>query len=108
MVDVVTPVKRPNYAKACWHDSINRGEAALVPSAVLAELANVDEIGGALLGGLVWAERADVVAIYTDHGITEAMETSAKRALADGKVVEWRSTVPGRDASVPNGFAASA
>jgi hypothetical protein len=90
------------YARLCMEDSLGRGESPylshLLITQIYAETPALREAG--LKAGDAWREAADLVAVYTDLGITPGMQRALNKAPA-GKstgrmldshrsVAEWR------------------
>ncbi len=80
------------YAQACMADCLKRGEAPYAshllytqPGVLRDEVADERRLG--ISAGFKWGERADIVAVYTDLGITEGMQQGIWRAQ------EWRQPV---------------
>lgn len=82
------------YAREALADSIQRGEAPfashlLYPQALNDSLPHERALGIEL--GLTWSKCADVVAVYTDRGISDGMARAIERHLTEGRRVEYRS-----------------
>lgn len=101
------------YARLCMLDSLRRGEAPylshLLYTQVYPEDAASREVG--LLAGDAWREVAEIVAIYTDLGVTAGMQRAINKSR-DGTCV-GRNIEPSRlhgvdladsDFSTPNGW----
>jgi hypothetical protein len=81
------------YLAACLKDSINRGEAPFASHAIY-PLCLDDSIREERVRGIVcgyhWMAQADLVAAYTDLGISEGMKAAIDRAGDLNKTVEYR------------------
>lgn len=92
------------YAKRCVLDCLRRGEAPyashlfFTQEGLLDDLV-VDERNLGIEAGFAWADRADVVAVYVDRGVSRGMEEGVARALRANKPIEFRS-LDGADLSV--------
>lgn len=84
------------YGSRCLRDSLLRGEAPFASHAlytrlfVLADHVEKERRMG-MEAGFAWGEHADLVAVYTDLGISEGMTEGVERAKARGLPVEYRS-----------------
>jgi hypothetical protein len=81
------------YLAECLKDSISRGEAPFASHAIY-PLALDDNIKEERIKGIVcgynWMTRADLVAVYTDLGISPGMTAAIARANDLGLTVEYR------------------
>jgi hypothetical protein len=82
------------YARACLRDTVRRGEAGfgshlLYPQCL--DDATPEERKAGIEAGFAWGEVAELVAVYTDRGITEGMQLGIERARKAGQPVEFRS-----------------
>lgn len=89
------------YAVRCVHDSLTRGEAGFAmhlhfPLALDDTKPEERELG--IAAGLAWSAAAELVAVYTDLGITEGMERAIKRAEWNAIRVELRTLAGARRA----------
>lgn len=87
------------YVLACLHDCFLRGEAPFASHALYTRKGVLrdgvsEERKQGIEAGLVWGECAELSAVYEDFGITEGMEKGIKRALAEGRLVEYRKLPP--------------
>lgn len=85
------------YLWDCVRDSIHRGEAPFASHGfyTYALVNETDEQRAAGMEcGLAWGEKADLVAVYVDRGITEGMFIGIQAALRRGQKVVYRSLVP--------------
>ena len=82
-----------DYAKACLLDSLHRGEAPfashLLYPQVLDDVTPEDRKLG-MMAGFTWGEKAELVAVYEDLGISEGMEAGIAHAEGHGIPVERR------------------
>ena len=81
------------YADACMLDALERGEAPflghLLYPRVLDDDAPLDRAMG-IAAHVAWLRRADLIAVYTDLGITEGMRLALVEARRLGVRVEYR------------------
>lgn len=82
------------YLKAVLFDSLQRGEApfashALYPQALDDGVPEERALG--MQAGFAWGERAELVAVYTDLGISDGMKAGIYRANVAGQPVEYRN-----------------
>lgn len=81
------------YAKLCLKDSLSRGEAPMVSHLLYNLVINdrqVSEHDAALLSHLSWLAHADLVAVYSDYGVSPGMQASINQANIKAKKVEYR------------------
>ncbi len=75
--------KNTAYARRCMLDSLRRGEAPfashLLYTQVLNDLDHTERRQG-IESGFAWGSKADLVAVYTDLGISDGMHEGIKRA----------------------------
>lgn len=67
------------YLKVCMLDSIARGEAPIASHKLYTDVLNDDDEAERQLGinlGFAWLQAADLVAFYTDFGISSGMAAS--------------------------------
>lgn len=82
------------YLKRCLLDSLRRGEAPYASHALFPHVLDDDTPEERKLGieaGLRWGSRAELVAVYTDHGISEGMKIGIDRHEIEGRPVVYRS-----------------
>ena len=82
------------YAMLCVEDSIARGEAPFASHLFYTHWLDDRDAKERLQGmnaGWAWLAAADRVAVYTDRGISEGMESAIQMALDLGLPVEKRS-----------------
>lgn len=83
------------YARLCMLDSLRRGEAPyashlLFDQPGLLDDTNPNERELGMLAGFAWGERAELIAVYTDIGISGGMQRGIDRHRANGIRVEHR------------------
>lgn len=85
------------YLAECLKDSINRGEAPFASHAIyplcLDDNVREERIKG-IVCGYQWMVAADLVAVYTDLGISPGMKAGISRATDLGKPIEYRKLNP--------------
>ena len=88
------------YARACMRDSLALGEAPFAMHLLYAQDGILDdtvpgerEMG--IAAGLEWSTSADLIALYTDLGISEGMQLAQRQAARRGIPVVYRSGVWG-------------
>ncbi len=82
------------YLQACIRDSLSRGESPYASHQMLTSAlddAKADERAHGMLAGVVWYECAELVAVYTDFGISSGMDHGVVHARALKKPIEHRS-----------------
>lgn len=81
------------YARACMADSLDRGEAPIAFHLLYTQVLD-DGVPAARLQGLRsgfnWYGKADLIAVYTDLGISEGMRMGIEQAAYLGIPVEQR------------------
>lgn len=83
------------YAKTCVLDSLGRGEAPIASHllytlpGVLHDLDPVERRIG-IAAGHAWMRVAELVAVYTDRGISAGMQAGIDAAMLHGVPVEYR------------------
>ena len=84
-----------NYARECMRDCLMRGEAPFA-SHLLYTQDNVldDDVSEerfmGMEAGFAWMEKADMVAVYGDRGISRGMKDGIRRAIKLNKPLEFR------------------
>ncbi len=91
--DVATNVA---YARRCLRDSLLRGESPYASHLLYTQEGVLDDLipkerTHGIQAGFEWGKVADLVAVYTDRGISKGMELGIKNAEANGIPVEYRS-----------------
>ena len=81
------------YLDRCLLDSLRRGEAPIAshkifPSILTDEILQDRQLG--IDAGLAWVQVADLVAVYTDFGISSGMENAMSRARLHKIPIELR------------------
>jgi hypothetical protein len=82
------------YAKLALLDSLRRGESPLASHLLYPQVlddAEPDERRIGIEAGLAWGIHADATVVYTDKGISGGMKYGINRAIAEGRVIEYRS-----------------
>ena len=85
------------YAWQCVNDSIDRLEAPFASHLFYPNVLNDDERAERKLGmelGYQWGSVAPLVAVYTDHGISDGMMEGITRAAQAGSEIEFRRLGP--------------
>jgi len=88
-------VRNKKFARACMNDSLGKGEAPYASHLLYAQegILNDDIAEERALGihaGLVWGSLTQKTVVYTDLGISGGMDRGIKRAMSEGKTVEYR------------------
>lgn len=81
------------YARACLLDSLRRGEAPLASHLLYTQVLDDNEPALRQQGmhaGFRWGQFADLVAVYTDLGISSGMKAGITRAENLGQEIEYR------------------
>lgn len=81
------------YARACMMDSLARGEAPLAGHLLWTQVlhdARADERAQGLDCCLSWLFAAELVAVYTDRGVSPGMARAIEAAISTGMPVVWR------------------
>jgi hypothetical protein len=85
-----------DYARCCMADSLRRGEAPYASHLIYTQPGILDdavpeerELG--ISAGFVWADLAELRAIYVDRGISIGMGRGILRALETRQLVTFRS-----------------
>lgn len=84
------------YARRCLRDSLSRGEAPIASHLLYTQpgVLSDDDPNERALGigaGHVWIGAADLVAVYTDYGMSRGMAAGVKEADKLGIPVEYRT-----------------
>lgn len=85
------------YLLMCLKDSLKRGEAPFASHALYTSVlddADPHEREQGIDAGLAWATAADLVAVYTDLGVSPGMLVGIAMHQSRGLPIEYR-TVPG-------------
>jgi hypothetical protein len=87
--------KSAEYARACVLDSLQRGEAPVASIFVRALTLRDEALGlAAFAAGHAWVGCAEILAVYGDLGVDDAMRASIAMAERLGVAVEARSLRP--------------
>ena len=81
------------YLDRCLLDSLKRGESAIASHKIWPGILDDDNPEERQLGieaGLAWVQVADLMIIYSDHGISDGMENAMSRARLHGIPIETR------------------
>jgi len=95
MAEVPDEVKRmQRYATRCVQDSLNRHEAPISQNLFFYDTLNIKvsidhDVG--LQSMLSWVKTADLIAVYIDYGVTQAMQLVINTAQMKSKKIEYRS-----------------
>ena len=82
-----------DYARKCMADSLSRGEAPYASHLLYPQClsdADAEQRQQGMSAGWVWMEVADLVAVYTDKGITPGMRAGISHATQHAIEVEYR------------------
>lgn len=84
------------YARAAIADSLRRGEAPFASHALYTQRGILDDNQPAdralgIAAGFAWGAKADLVAVYTDRGISQGMREGMARAEIAGQPIEQRT-----------------
>jgi len=82
------------YARECLKDSLNRCEAPiashLLYTQVLDDSTPAERARG-MEAGFEWGRHAQLVAVYTDYGISKGMQEGILRATDNGTPIVYRT-----------------
>jgi hypothetical protein len=82
------------YSRKCTEDSLKRMEAPFTAQMFYASILN-DRLRSdkdlILIAHMSWITAADLVVVYTDFGLTDAMQMAINVALIKHKTIEYRS-----------------
>jgi hypothetical protein len=82
------------YARAAMLDSLARGEAPFASHMLYPQVlddSDPAERAQGMAAGFAWGQRAELVAVYLDLGISRGMEAGIERAINVGQTVEHRT-----------------
>jgi len=84
------------YAKDCVRDCFARGEIPFASHLLYTRKGilndrNPRERKLGMEAGWAWAEKADLIVIYTDFGISDGMKRGIKKAKKEGRTIEYRT-----------------
>lgn len=88
-------LRNVRYARQCLRDSLERGEAPFASHLLYAQEGVLDDTNAkerklGMEAGFAWGEVADMVAMYTDLGISEGMREGIARAESKNLPIEYR------------------
>lgn len=88
--------KNIQYARSCLRDSLMRGESPYASHLLYTQPGvlddnHPDERKRGIDAGLMWADGADLVAVYTDLGLSDGMKYGISAHQAAGRTIEYRS-----------------
>ena len=82
------------YLHKCCIDSLRRGESPYASHGFFVYFLDDLEPHERQLGidaGLAWGDTADIIAVYTDRGISKGMEYAIENHKKNGRTIEYRS-----------------
>jgi hypothetical protein len=85
------------YLHRCCMDSLRRGESPYASHGFFVYFLDDLEPEERKMGidaGLVWADAAELVAVYVDRGISAGMRYAIERHQANSRIVEFRKLDP--------------
>ncbi len=87
--------KNVRYARACLHDCFMRGEAPIASHLLYTQPGvlddnNPEERKLGIEAGLIWGSLAEATVVYTDRGMSRGMEYGIKKAVSEGRPIEYR------------------
>ena len=88
--------KNLRYARACLRDSLKKGEAPLASHLLYTQEgvlndSDPEERSLGIEAGLAWGKLAKKTIVYLDLGITPGMKKGIRRAVEEGRQIEFRS-----------------
>lgn len=88
------------YAKACMLNSLRRGEAPYASHLLFDQPGLLDDLSPSertlgMQAGFAWGDRADLVTVYVDRGVSHGMVLGCIRARECKQTIEYRSLMPG-------------
>ena len=81
------------YLDRCLLDSLRRGEAPIASHKIFTDILDDNSPNQRNIGikaGLAWIQVADLMAVYTDFGISDGMENAMSRARLHKIPIELR------------------
>lgn len=81
------------YAEKCMFDSLNRGESPFLSHLLYTKVLDdndPEQRKQGIIAASSWIKKADLMAVYTDRGITEGMKEGIKIAENNGIPIEYR------------------
>ncbi len=82
------------YLKECIKDSLKRGEAPYASHLFYTQVLDdtvPEERKQGMEAGFAWGQKADLVAVYTDLGMSGGMKIGIEVAEKTGKTIEYRT-----------------
>ena len=82
-----------SYLHHAMADCFRRGEAPFASHHLTTEVLNDDDVYERALGircGLAWGAHADVIAVYSQLGVSSGMKQAIDHYKSLGKPIEWR------------------
>ena len=82
------------YTRECMRDSLRRGEAPFASHLLYTQVlddTNLDEGIQGIAAGFEWGSAADLVAVYTDLGISPGMQAGIDEAIGRDQQVVFRN-----------------
>ncbi|UFW79980.1 DUF7768 domain-containing protein [Rhizobium sp. SU303] len=84
------------YARAAMWDCLERGEAPFASHLLYTQVGVLDDSDPiqrqrGIEAGLLWGKFAEATIVYTDRGISAGMHQGIDRAVAEGRLVVYRS-----------------
>lgn len=92
--DPGSAMKMIRYATRCIQDSLTRNEAAISTNLFYYDTLNIKvaiERDKGLKSMISWTTKADIIAVYIDHGVTQAMQVVINTAQMRSKKIEYRT-----------------
>jgi len=95
----ITRFLNRRYARKCLRDALARNDAPIASHLLYTQRGVLDdsvieerEVG--IHAGLIWGAVADATVVYIDRGVSHGMNRGIKRAMLEGRPVEFRSLDP--------------
>jgi len=85
-----------DYLRDCVKDSLDRGEAPFASHGFYTLFLNDDvpeERRQGMTAGNKWAAKADLIAFYLDHGMSEGMMEAFNKAMVRKQIMVFRSLI---------------
>lgn len=82
------------YLNFCIEDSLTKGEAPFASHLLYTPFLDDDDVlarGKGIKAGYVWGELADLVAVYSDLGVSAGMKQALDHYAFENKIIEWRT-----------------
>jgi len=90
----VTQEQHVTYAQSCVLHSVKQNECPFASHLFYTQIFDDDLLSDRKLGidlGLTWYKKADISAVYVDHGISAGMVQGITEAYKQGVTIDWRS-----------------